>query len=173
MESSWWLLRRDPSRRSRYSSHGESRDIPLSRIRKSCGVCHRVPDRFSGRQEQARWQRWRPEARRGTRMTLSCPRCHTAFVVTRRRAQTAAAALGGVAGAIRGASTAVAKAGEGPSHPLGIITGAILGGLLGGAAGCTAGSAIGAPIDLALPRNFSCQACGHIFDVDQTDPPRT
>lgn len=106
-------------------------------------------------------------------MTLSCPRCHTAFVVTRRRAQTTAAALGGVAGAIRGASAAMAKAGEGSSHQLGGIAGAILGGLLGGAAGCAAGSAIGAPIDQALPHNFCCQACGHVFDVDQTDPPPT
>jgi hypothetical protein len=105
-------------------------------------------------------------------MTPSCPRCHTAFVVPRRRAQTTAAAIGGVAGAIQGASSAITDT-KGNSDPLGVIAGAILGGLLGGAAGCVAGSAIGAPIDQALPDNFRCQACGHVFDANRTDPALT
>jgi hypothetical protein len=33
-------------------------------------------------------------------VTVSCPRCHTAFVFARRHAQTTAAALGGAAGVI-------------------------------------------------------------------------
>ena len=43
-------------------------------------------------------------------MTLSCPRCHTAFVVRQRRAQTTATAIGGVAGAIKRASSAIKEA---------------------------------------------------------------
>lgn len=105
-------------------------------------------------------------------MTLSCPRCHTAFVVRRRRAQTAATAIGGVAGAIQGASSAITES-KCNSDPMGVIAGAILGGLLGGAAGCAAGAAIGAPIDHALPDNFLCQACGYAFDGDRTDPALT
>ena len=62
---------------------------------------------------------------------------------------------------------------KGNSDPLGLIAGAILGGLLSGAAGCVAGSAIGAPIDHALPANFRCQACGHTFDANRTDPALT
>jgi len=104
-------------------------------------------------------------------MTLSCPRCQTAFVVARRRAQTTAAAIGGVAGAIQGASTALSVTDtQGSSHPLGVIAGAILRGLIGGAAGCAAGSAIGTPIDQTLPNNFRCQACGHVFDANHVDP---
>jgi len=105
-------------------------------------------------------------------MNPPCPRCHTAFVAPRRRAQTTAAAIGGVAGAIQGASSAIMDA-KGNSDPLGLIAGAILGGLLSGAAGCVAGSAIGAPIDHALPANFRCQACGHTFDANRTDPALT
>ncbi|OOG47691.1 hypothetical protein B0E50_09475 [Rhodanobacter sp. C01] len=103
-------------------------------------------------------------------MTTSCPRCHTAFVVPRRRAQTAAAAIGGVAGAIQGASSAMADAKHNCDDPLGVIASAILGGLLSGAAGCVAGSAIGAPIDQALPGSFRCQACGYVFNSDRIDP---
>ena len=62
---------------------------------------------------------------------------------------------------------------KGNHDPLGAIAGAILGGLLGGAAGCMAGSLIGAPIDQALPDNFRCQACGHVFDANRTDPALT
>ena len=102
-------------------------------------------------------------------MTPSCPQCHTAFVVPRRRAQTTAAAIGGVAGAIQGASIAMTDAKDN-CDPLGVIAGVILGGLLGGAAGCVAGSAIGAPIDQALPGSFRCQACGYVFDSDRIDP---
>ena len=105
-------------------------------------------------------------------MTTPCPQCHTAFVVPRRRAQTTAAAIGGIAGAIQGISNAMTDA-KGNHDPLGAIAGAILGGLLGGAAGCVAGSAIGAPIDQALPDNFRCQACGHVFDANRTDPALT
>lgn len=105
-------------------------------------------------------------------MTLSCPRCHTAFVVRRRRAQTTATAIGGVAGAIQGASSAITEA-KSNSDPVGLIAVAILGGLLGGAAGCAAGAAIGAPIDHALPDNFLCQACGYVFDGHRTDPALT
>ncbi len=104
-------------------------------------------------------------------MTLSCPRCHTAFVVRRRRVQTTATAIDGVAGAIQGASSAITES-KG-SEPMGVIAGAILGGLLGGAAGCAAGAAIGAPIDHALPDNFLCQTCGYVFDGDRTDPALT
>lgn len=105
-------------------------------------------------------------------MTLSCPRCHTPFVVRRRRAQTAATAIGGVVGAIHGASRAITVA-KGHRDAMGVIAGAILGGLFGGAAGCAAGAAIGAPIDHALPDNFLCQACGYVFDGDRTDPALT
>lgn len=105
-------------------------------------------------------------------MTLSCPRCHTAFVVPRRRAQTTATAIGGVAGAIQGASSAITDT-RGSSDPMGAIAGAILGGLLGGAAGCVAGAAIGAPIDQILPDSFRCQACGYVFDASRTDPALT
>jgi hypothetical protein len=108
-------------------------------------------------------------------MSLSCPRCQTAFVARRRRAQTAAAALGGVAGAIQGAASAMAVAErgsivEGASPPLGLIAGALLAGLLGGATGCAIGSEIGAPIDEFLPDKFRCQACGHTFDAKRSDP---
>jgi len=104
-------------------------------------------------------------------MTLSCPRCHTAFVVPRRRAQTTATAIGGVAGAIEGASSAMTEAKC--AEPMGVIASAILGGLLGGAAGCAAGAAIGAPIDQVLPDCFRCQACGYVFDASRTDPALT
>ena len=103
-------------------------------------------------------------------MTIACPRCHTAFVVPRRRAQTTAAAIGGVAGAIQGTSSALADTEATGCNPLGVIAGAILRGLIGGAAGCAAGSAIGAPIDQTLPNNFRCQACGHVFDANRVDP---
>jgi len=107
-------------------------------------------------------------------MTIVCPRCHATFVVPRRRAQTTAAALGGVAGAIQGASSALVEAdAQGPRHPLGVMAGAILGGLLGGAAGCAAGSAIGAPIDQTFCKNFRYQACGYVFDASRTDPALT
>ncbi|WP_449426853.1 hypothetical protein [Rhodanobacter umsongensis] len=102
-------------------------------------------------------------------MTLSCPRCHTPFVVRRRRAQTTATAIGGVAGAIQGASCAIADTKD-SSDPLCVVAGAILGGLIGGAAGCAAGSVIGAPIDAVLPDSFRCQACGHVFDANRNDP---
>lgn len=105
-------------------------------------------------------------------MTLSCPRCHTAFVVRRRRAQTTATAIGGVAGAIQGASSAITDT-KGNNDPLCVVAGAILGGLIGGAAGCAAGSAIGAPIDQVLPDSFRCQACGYLFDTHRTDPALT
>ncbi|OOG47661.1 hypothetical protein [Rhodanobacter sp. C01] len=104
-------------------------------------------------------------------MTLSCPRCHTAFVVPRRRAQTTATAIGGVAGAIQGASSAMTEAKGG--DPMGVIASAIFGGLLGGAAGCAAGAVIGAPIDQVLPDSFRCQACGYVFDASRTDPALT
>jgi ABC-type branched-subunit amino acid transport system permease subunit len=96
------------------------------------------------------------------------PSCHAAYVVARRRAQTTAAALCGVAGAIQGASAAIFDADrnrftKGISYPLSVIASAILGGLLGEAAGCAAGAAIGAQIDQALPDNLRCQACGHVF----------
>ena len=104
-------------------------------------------------------------------MTLSCPRCHTSFVVPRRRAQTTATAIGGVAGAIQGASSAVTEAKGG--DPMGVIASAILGGLLGSAAGCAAGAAIGGSIDQFLPDHFRCQACGYAFDGDRTDPALT
>jgi len=107
-------------------------------------------------------------------MTIACPRCHTTFVVPRRRAQTTAAALGGVAGAIQGASSALADTdAQGHRHPLGVMAGAILGGLLGGAAGCAAGSAIGAPLDQNLSNNMRCQACGHVFEASRVKPPLT
>jgi hypothetical protein len=54
-----------------------------------------------------------------------------------------------------------------------VIAIAVLGGLFGGATGCAAGSAIGAPIDQALPRNFRCQDCGHVFDANHLDPALT
>lgn len=104
-------------------------------------------------------------------MTLSCPRCHTAFVVPRRRAQTTATAIGGVAAAIQGASSAMTEAKGG--EPMGVIASAMLGCLLGGAAGCAVGAAIGAPIDHALPNSYRCQACGNVFDDDRTDPALT
>lgn len=104
-------------------------------------------------------------------MTLSCPRCHTAFVVPRRRPQTTATAIGRVAGAIQEASSAMSEAKGG--DPMGVIASAILGGLLGGAAGCAGGAAIGAPIDHVLPENFRCQACSYVFDASRTDPALT
>jgi len=123
-----------------------SRDFPLSRTRMSGGVCHRVFDRLSIGQKQRQQQRRFRTAGRGARTTIACSRCHTAFVVPRRRAHATAAAIGAVAGAIQGASTALAETdAQGcSSHPLGVIAGAILGGLLGGAAGGVARSAIGA-----------------------------
>jgi hypothetical protein len=111
-------------------------------------------------------------------MTPLCPRCRTEFVVTRRLGQTTAATLGGIAGAIQGASAAIAgsessSSGKNTSNPLVVISGAILGGLIGGAAGRAVGAAIGAPIDQALLDNFRCQACGHVFDANRTDPALT
>jgi len=104
-------------------------------------------------------------------MTLSCPRCHTAFVVPRRHAQTTAIAIGGVSGAIQGASSAMTEAKGGDT--MGVTASAILGGLLGSAAGCAAGAAIGAPNDQVLPASFRCQACGDVFDSSRTDPALT
>jgi hypothetical protein len=69
-------------------------------------------------------------------VTVSCPRCHTAFVFARRHAQTTAAAVGGAA------DTA-----DGSCHPMEGIAGVALGGLIGCATGCAASSAIGALID--------------------------
>lgn len=105
-------------------------------------------------------------------MTLSCPRCHTAFFVRRRRAQTTATAIGGVAGAIQGASSAITES-KCNSEPMGVIAGAILGGFVGGAAGCATGAAIGASTDHALADNFLCRASGYVFDGDRTDPALT
>lgn len=172
MESSACLSLRYSCRRSRYPFHGESRDISLSRTRVSCGVCYRFPDRLSIGQKQ---RQQHPHAtRRGAHMTIACPRCNTAFLVPRRRAQTMAAALGGVAGAIRGVSTVLADTEAHASrHPLGIMAGAILGALLGGAAGCAAGSAIGAPIDQTLSNNLRCQVCSHVVDANRVDPSLT
>jgi hypothetical protein len=58
-------------------------------------------------------------------MTLSCPRCHTAFVVRRRRAQTTATAIGGSARAIQRPSIAITEAGVN-TVPMGEIAGASL-----------------------------------------------
>jgi len=139
----------------------------------SSGICHRVPDRLSIGQKQEQ-QHHLHATGSDAHMTLSCPRCHTSFVVPRRRAQTTVAALGGIVGAIRGASTALSGTDRrGSSQPLGVIAGAILGGLLGGAAGCAAGAAVGTPIDQALPDNFRCEACGHVFDAHRVDPSLT
>jgi hypothetical protein len=119
----------------------------------SYSVRYRILDQLSVLQEQP--QRWRRGFAEGSSLpiTPSCPQCHTAFIVPRRRVQTTATAIGGVAGAIQGASIAIADA-KGISYPLSVIAGAILGGLLGGAAGCAAGAAIGAPIDQTLPTAF-------------------
>lgn len=105
-------------------------------------------------------------------MTGSCPRCHATFIASRRRAQTTAASIGGIAGSLQGVSTAMAGAND-SGYPLDVVAGAMLGGLRGGAPGFVAGSAIGAPIDQTLPANFRCQSCGHVFGVDRTDPALT
>lgn len=178
MESSRRLSRKGWRRQSSYRPHGSNRDVQLSRTRMSCCVCQRILDRLLVRILRPTRGNRGSERRVGTHMTPSCPRCHTAFVVPQRRAQATAAALGGVAGAIQGASTAIADAqrnrfAKDTIYPLGVIAGAILGGLLGGAAGRAAGSAIGAPIDQALPDNFFCQACGHVFDANRNSPALT
>jgi len=111
-------------------------------------------------------------------MTPLCPRCRANLVVTRRRVQTTAATFGGIAGAIQGASTAVAGT-EGSSprrginYPLAVIAGAILGGLIGSVASCAPGSALCPLIDQALPNNFRCLTCGYVFDANHNDPALT
>jgi hypothetical protein len=100
------------------------------------------------------------------RMTTFCPRCHAEAAAIRGKSHDTAAALGGIAGAIQGASSAASR-GElcvlGAS--LGAIANVVVGGLLGGAAGCAAGSVIGDAIDRTLPGNFRCPACGHAFGM--------
>jgi hypothetical protein len=100
-------------------------------------------------------------------MSTACPICNTESVVPRRVACKTATAIGGVAGAIQGASSAIAasKSGGGAtrSDKLGIIALVLVSGLLGGAAGCAAGAAMGEAIESAKPHGFLCQACGHQF----------
>jgi len=107
-------------------------------------------------------------------MTTACPQCLGIAIVAKRHAQQTAATLGGVAGAIRGVSTALDSDGDWPTNassilgvPVGLIASVVVGGLLGGAAGCAAGSAIGEAIDHSLPNNFACQTCGHVFGAEQ------
>ena len=110
--------------------------------------------------------------RMGRLMTIACPQCQGIAIVAKRHAQQTAATLGGVAGAIRGVSTAwdSGELMDAPSIlgvPVGLIAGVVVGGLLGGAAGCAAGSAIGEAVDHSLPNNLACQTCGHLFGPEQ------
>jgi hypothetical protein len=155
-------------------SMGANRDVQLSRTRMSCCVCQRILDRLLVSILRPTGGNRGSERRVGAHMTPSCPRCHTAFVVPRRRTQATATALGGAARAIQAASSAIADAkrsrfAKEAIYPLGVVACAILGGLIGGVAGYSAGPTIGAPLDQALSNNFLCQACGHVFDASRND----
>jgi len=102
-------------------------------------------------------------------MTMTCPRCRTEFIVKRPKVQRVSTATGGVIGAIRGASTALASgtASDGGRTKIDLITAAVVGGLLGGAAGCAAGSAIGETVEQTILNNYRCKACGYVFGQAQ------
>jgi hypothetical protein len=100
-------------------------------------------------------------------MSTFCPICHGVSIVAQHASHTTVTLNGGVAGAIQGASSALAKSesrGQASvSGRVGTITRVLVSSLLGGAAGCVTGAAMGEAIESAKPHGFLCQACGHQF----------
>jgi hypothetical protein len=100
-------------------------------------------------------------------MSTLCPLCKGVAIVAQRASHNTVTAIGGVAGAIQGVTSAIAasKSGGGAtgSDRLGSIALVVVSGLLGGAAGCVTGAAMGDAIESAKPHEYLCQACGHQF----------
>jgi len=100
----------------------------------------------------------------------TCPNCHAdAFAALKHHVQKTATATGGIAGVIRGVSSAlsiceVADVTVVNGRRLHLIANAIIGGLRGGATGCAAGSIIGETIKQSLTAAYLCKQCGHSFD---------
>jgi hypothetical protein len=100
-------------------------------------------------------------------MNNACPLCKSVAVVAHRTTHKTATAIGGVAGAIQGASSAIATS-RNPSastrsDKFGAIARVVVSTLLGGAAGCATGAAMSEAIDSAKRHTFCCQTCGHLF----------
>ena len=101
---------------------------------------------------------------------ITCPNCHTeAFAALKHHVQKIATATGGVAGAIRGVSSALAESATADAtvvngRRLHRIANAIISGFRGGATGCFAGSIIGETIKQSLTAANLCKQCGHSFD---------
>ncbi|NYE30044.1 hypothetical protein [Rhodanobacter sp. K2T2] len=100
----------------------------------------------------------------------TCPNCNAeAFAALKHHVQKTATATGGVAGAIRGVSSALAESALADAtvvngRRLHLIANAIIGGLRGGATGCAAGSLIGETIKQSVTAVYLCKECGHSFD---------
>lgn len=107
-----------------------------------------------------------------SRMTIQCPRCQSASVITKDTARKIGALIGTVGGAAQGVTGAMAGAEVGavigliagpPGVLAGGMAGAILGGLAGAATGCIAGAKLGEVIDERVLDNYRCLDCGLSF----------
>jgi hypothetical protein len=105
-------------------------------------------------------------------MTIQCPSCKSASVMTKDIAKKIGALIGTVGGAAQGVTGAMAWAEVGavigvtagpPGIAVGGIAGAILGGLAGAATGCIAGAKLGEVIDERVLDNYGCLDCGLSF----------
>ncbi len=100
----------------------------------------------------------------------NCPNCQAeGFAVLSRHVQKTATVVGGVAGSLRGISSALAEPEQIQGHDIGgrrlhIIANAIVGGFRGGANGCAIGAIVGETIKQSLTNTYLCSDCGHSFD---------
>ena len=109
-------------------------------------------------------------------MTTSCPRCHSAAVITYNRGRKTGGAIGTVAGGVSGAVSAARGARMGSSlgaiaGPAGSIAGAVIGSLFGGVAGCTVGSTLGDMVDENILNNYHCLHCNYRFNWRKQERP--
>ncbi|WP_375233939.1 hypothetical protein, partial [Pseudomonas savastanoi] len=105
-------------------------------------------------------------------MTIQCPSCQSASVMTKDIAKKIGALIGTVGGAAQRVTGAMAGVEVGaivgivagpPGVAVGGIAGAILGGLAGAATGCIAGAKLGEIVDERVLDNYHCLDCGLSF----------
>jgi hypothetical protein len=105
-------------------------------------------------------------------MTIQCPSCKSAAVMTKDIAKKICAFIGTIGGAAQGITGAMAGGEVGavvgviagpPGVAVGGIAGAILGGLAGAATGCIAGAKLGEIVDERVWDNYLCLDCALSF----------
>lgn len=105
---------------------------------------------------------------------MECQFCGSSRVTTRQWGKRLGCTVGGVAGALSGASAAL-SCGEigacagvlaGPAGmAIGGVAGVLLGGLAGAAVGCMAGEESGSVFDGRVFHDHQCEECGHSFTL--------